>query len=60
MAKIKQSLVQKSLEESHPLSHKRTIKNKQMNSAFYAFVAGLLLYCTYFTMSRQKNIIKVI
>ena len=60
MAKIKQSLVQKSLEESHPLSHKRTIKNKQMNLAFYAFVAGLLLYCTYFTMSRQKNIIKVI
>ena len=44
MAKIKQSLVQKSLEESHPLSYKRTIKNKQMNLGFYAFVAGLLLF----------------
>ena len=58
MAKIKQSLVQKSLEESHPLSYKRTIKNKQMNLAFYAFVAGLLLYCTYFTMSRQKTLLR--
>ena len=58
MAKIKQSLVQKSLEESHPLSYKRTIKNKQMNLAFYAFVAGLLLYCTYCTMSRQKTLLR--
>ena len=58
MAKIKQSIVQKSLEESLPLSLKRTIKNKQMNSAFYAFVAGLLLYCTYCTMSRQKTLLR--
>ena len=58
MAKIKQSLVQKSLEESHPLSHKKTIKNKQMNLAFNAFVAGLLLYCTYCTMSRQKTLLR--